>query len=106
MFFSDRLQPPPAGTGVTNMYSYSAGSLARREASRGGRHELEDMLQEVDEVAVTSRQSRVSSSAAAISSLPRTFTSYRATNRGEEGEHTDLAESEPWTSHWPRLIII
>ena len=80
---SDRLQPPAAGSGVSNMYSYSAGSLARREASRGGRHELEDMLQAVDEVAVTSR--RVSSGANAVTSLPRTFTSYRGASRGEAG---------------------
>ncbi|XP_037086480.1 protein shisa-2 homolog [Pollicipes pollicipes] len=73
----DSLHSPTAANGVTNMYSYSSASLGRRDG-RSGRQELEDMLQDVDEVAVT-RQSR-SSNLNGVGSLPRTFTSYR-TNR-------------------------
>ncbi|XP_037086482.1 uncharacterized protein LOC119107194 [Pollicipes pollicipes] len=55
--------------GVANMYSYSSASLGRRDG-RSGRQELENMLQDVDEVAVT-RQSRSSN----LNNTLTTFTS-------------------------------
>ena len=69
------------------MYNgYTTGSLARRELARGGQHELEDMLQDVDEAAAMARQSRHSGNQHIINSLPRTFAPYRASNRVRTGE--------------------
>ncbi|XP_037086481.1 protein shisa-2-like [Pollicipes pollicipes] len=73
----DRMCSSSTSGGVANMYSYSSASLGRRDG-RSGRQEMEDMLQDVDEVAVP-RQSRTDN-LNGVGSLPRTFTSYR-TNR-------------------------
>jgi len=62
-----------SSTGVNNMYSYSTASLGRRDV----RQDVDvDVLQDVDEVAVR-RPSRLNN-ATAVSTLPRTFSSYRA----------------------------
>ncbi|XP_043207798.1 protein shisa-like-2B isoform X1 [Amphibalanus amphitrite] len=67
-----RMHSSSTGSGVANMYSYSTGSLGRLDSRGGMLTDDEDVLQEVDEVAVT-HPCRVST----ISTVPRSFTSDR-----------------------------
>ena len=75
-----RMHSSSTGSGVANMYSYSTGSLGRLDGRGAMLPDDEDVLQEVDEVAVT-HPCRVST----ISTVPRSFTTDRC-NRGQSSK--------------------
>ncbi|XP_037087907.1 protein shisa-like-2B [Pollicipes pollicipes] len=93
-----RMQSSSTTSGVANMYSCSSGSLSHHDG-RGGPHDLEDVLQDVDEVAVT-RPCRLST----INTIPRTFTSDRC-NRVSFADSVGNSSASTTTDNERQLFI-